>query len=276
MKSLSRVATLAGTGVLALGAALAFANVAVVRAAGQVASPDTVCNKTTPCLIKTNHGNGAAIEGVSLGSTGSTYLRRAAIEAHANGLTGVYGFSTGAAGGYFEDNNTTTFSLAAQTDASGGYPFLAASEGGGQFYVDYSGDGFFTGSVYATGFNIDLRTRTGRQVGTFPSQATRATIEDTGTARMRSGKGTVRFDADFAATIDFSSGYQVFLTPSGDNRGLYVASKYQGGFIVRESEGGRSSIDFDYRVVARPVGSTDARLPEVHLKWPDASRRVPQ
>jgi hypothetical protein len=190
-------------------------------------------------------------------------------------LNGVFGFSTGQSAGIFENDNTTYISLVAGTAVSGGIPFAATSNGG-TFYVDYSGDGFFTGSVNATGFNYDLRTRAGRQVGTFPSQATRATIEDTGTARMRSGKGTVRFDADFAATIDFSSGYQVFLTPSGDNRGLYVASKYQGGFIVRESEGGRSSIDFDYRVVARPVGSTDARLPEVHLKWPDASRRVPQ
>jgi hypothetical protein len=76
MRSLTRVATLAGTGVLALGAALAFANVAVVRAAGQVTSPDTVCNKTTQCLVKTNHGNGPGIEGVSLGSTGSTAGRR--------------------------------------------------------------------------------------------------------------------------------------------------------------------------------------------------------
>ncbi len=119
MRSLSRVATLAGTGVLALGAALAFANVAVVRAAGQVASPDTVCNKTTPCLVKTNHGNGAGIEGVSLGS-GSGSASSAAIVGRANGLNGVFGFSTGQSAGIFENDNTTYISLVAGTAVSGG------------------------------------------------------------------------------------------------------------------------------------------------------------
>jgi hypothetical protein len=277
MRYFSRAATLAGTGVLVLGTALAASNVAIVHAAGQVAQPDAICNKVSPCLVKTNHGNGAGIEGISLGSSVSG-LTNSAIEGSANGLNGVYGLSTGRNGGFFENKTTSYYTLYAETDATGGFPFAAVGPGGGYFDVDSSGDGYFSGSVNATAFNIDLRTRGGREVSTFPSQATRATIEDTGTARMRSGKGIVRFDADFVSTLDFSSGYQVFLTPSGDNRGLYVASKYQAGFVVRESEGGRSTITFDYRVVGHPVGSTDARLPEVHLTGPDASSkgRVPQ
>jgi len=110
-----------------------------------------------------------------------------------------------------------------------------------------------------------LRTR-GGDVRAFNSESTRATIEDTGTARLVAGEGTVRFDSALAEAIDMQQGYQVLLTPDGDTRGLYVAQKYQGGFIVRETEHGRSSIYFDYRIVAHPVGSNGERLPAVSIK----------
>lgn len=76
----------------------------------------------------------------------------------------------------------------------------------------------------------------------------------------------VRFDSALANVIDIRQGYQVFLTYDGETRGLFVARKYEGGFIVREVEHGRSSIEFDYRVVAHPVGSANERLPVVTLK----------
>ena len=102
--------------------------------------------------------------------------------------------------------------------------------------------------------------------------APRATIEDTGTARLTGGVGAVHLEPDFASTLDTSKGYQVFLTPDGDTRGLYVAAKYQGGFIVREAEHGRSSVYFDYRVVARLAGSSDERFPAYHPKRPPRPR----
>jgi hypothetical protein len=52
-------------------------------------------------------------------------------------------------------------------------------------------------------------------------------------------------------SIDPRFGYQVFLTPDGDTRGLYVANKYTGGFTVREVQGGRGNFNFDYHVYAR-------------------------
>jgi hypothetical protein len=120
--------------------------------------------------------------------------------------------------------------------------------------------------VTAAGFNTDVQARDGSHVGTFGAQSTRATIEDTGTARLMNGEGAVRFDAAFARTLDLRRGFQVSLTPDGDTRGLFVAAKYEGGFIVRETEHGRSSIDFDYRVVAQPYGASEARLPILNLK----------
>lgn len=42
---------------------------------------------------------------------------------------------------------------------------------------------------------------------------------------------------------------------------LFVEGSFAGVAVVRESQGGRSSISFDYRIVARPAGATGARLP---------------
>ena len=53
----------------------------------------------------------------------------------------------------------------------------------------------------------------------------------------------------------------MFLTPEGDNRGLYVDHKTGAGFDVRESQGGRSTIAFSYRIVGKPLGSSAQRLP---------------
>lgn len=100
-------------------------------------------------------------------------------------------------------------------------------------------------------------------------ESTRSAVEDTGTARMANGMATVRFDPAFAQFIDASSGYQVFVTPDGQTRGwLFVAEKYQGGFVVREAMGGRSSVAFDYRVVAKPFGASNDRLPTIRIPKP--------
>ena len=46
-----------------------------------------------------------------------------------------------------------------------------------------------------------------------------------------------------------------------DTRGLYVSLKTPSGFEVREAQGGRSSLPFDYRIVARPLDAANDRLP---------------
>lgn len=45
--------------------------------------------------------------------------------------------------------------------------------------------------------------------------------------------------------------------------GLYVTQKNLAGFTVVENAGGRSTIPFGYRIVARPYGVTGSRLPMV-------------
>ncbi len=266
MITLSKGAILAGAGALLLGGSLALSSVGAASGAGEI-QPDksSSCTKKGPCTSITN-GRGPAIYAASQ----SSHLNSAAaVEAVANGLIGMHSYSALETGGWSESGSTSYAGFYASSDAGTGYPFEAYdSSTGNEFYTDESGDGFFDGSVTASTYYTAERTRDGGRVGSFLAQSTRATIEDSGTARMMSGEAAVRFDSAFARTIDARAGYQVFLTPDGDTRGLYIASKYEGGFIVREIEHGRSSISFDYRVIARPYGASEARLPEINLRRP--------
>ena len=92
-----------------------------------------------------------------------------------------------------------------------------------------------------------------------PESATE-TIEDVGTAQMAGGVANVRLDPAFAAMMDHRW-YYVFLTPFGDTRGLYVSLTAASSFQVREVERGRSTLNFDYRIVAHPIDATNDRLP---------------
>lgn len=53
------------------------------------------------------------------------------------------------------------------------------------------------------------------------------------------------------------------LTPDGDTKGLYVASKSPTQFVVREVQGGRGSLDFDYHIYASHAGSAGVRMAEM-------------
>lgn len=98
---------------------------------------------------------------------------------------------------------------------------------------------------------------------------TMPSVEDFGEAQLVNGDARVEISTDFANVIDKQSGYLVFVTPEGDTNGLYIASKDAAGFEVRENRGGRSSVAFEYRIVARPYQTPGGRLPMV-----DAGRFV--
>jgi hypothetical protein len=102
-----------------------------------------------------------------------------------------------------------------------------------------------------------------RSVSEYAALESQPTVEDTGDAMLVNGMAQVALDPSFANVMDTSAGYRVFVTPDGDCRGLYVASRSNGGFIVRELQGGRSNAPFEYRIVAKRFGVGAARLPMV-------------
>lgn len=271
MKLFSNSAFTAGTAALLLAASFMLSSSGSVAGSQiQPAKTKITCSKATACFEASNSSTGPAIEGVSTGDYPAT--TNAAVEGTASGgLSGVTGISMGTGpGGYFESGGYYA-SLEGVSKSSSVAPLLACGNvsGGNCFYSDAFGNGVFGGSVTAFGgFQTVMQARTGETVRASFAQTPAATMEDTGTARLLRGESAVRLDPAFASTIDPSRGYQVFLTPSGDTRGLYVSAKYEAGFFVRENEHGRSSVYFDYRVVARPLGESNARLPQSNVKWP--------
>jgi hypothetical protein len=109
-------------------------------------------------------------------------------------------------------------------------------------------------------------TAPGRAVVGYAATVSQPTIEDFGEAQLADGLSYVRLGADFANVVDERADYSVFITPEGNSRGLYVTEKTRVGFTVRENEGGRSTLAFSYRIVARPFDSHEPRLPMVALR----------
>ena len=94
----------------------------------------------------------------------------------------------------------------------------------------------------------------------YSAKSTLPTVEDTGTAALVRGAAVVRLDPTFAASVDPNASYRVFLTPNGDTRGLFVATKTPSGFVVREAQAGHASVSFDYRIVATALGQAGQRM----------------
>jgi hypothetical protein len=77
---------------------------------------------------------------------------------------------------------------------------------------------------------------------------------------LQNGSATIHLDPTYAETVNTTIEYHVFLTPNGDCAGLYVAQKTPTAFEVRELRGGKSSVAFDYRIVAKRLGLESLRL----------------
>jgi hypothetical protein len=294
MRSISKSAIVTGAGVVLLGASLALSSAGVSgasqdhAAAGHAkpAAKAKTCDTNGFCLSEQNEdGAGGAILGDAVNDgVGGVVTNDYGVYGSAQNEFGVYGYAPtygifGQAddyGVYGEAVNYGLFGVSSGAGTSGigvyaeaantggAFPLWAQGEGNGSGYfsVDSYGDGVFTGFVQAIGgYTEVIRMNDGTRANANVALAPRATIEDTGTARMNDGVAAVHFENDFARSLDVGQGYQVFLTPDGETRGLYVAQKYEGGFIVRENDHGRSSVYFDYRIVAHPAGSSAMRFP---------------
>jgi hypothetical protein len=185
--------------------------------------------------------SGKAVYGASSAGQG-VYAQSStgrAFEGHTNGGIGAYVTNTSGNGGDFGG------SYAGLIGRSNTFPLVITNASGGNlFYIDGNGNVYYHGSL------SHFASPGGSPIVTSYAQSTTPSIEETGTARLAFGQANVAFSASFARSINASRVYQVFLTPGGDTRGLYVATKYTGGFTVKEMQGGRSNIPFDYHVYA--------------------------
>lgn len=177
------------------------------------------------------------------------------LASYANGADAIYTRNTN---GNAIDAEGTYIGLLGRSPAGGSttYPLVLTDQNANDlFWVDDGGNVNYHGGLYQFS-----RVNGGATVKSFGARTSSPTIEDTGTAQLVNGAAVVRLDSTFAASIDTSSAYRVFLTPDGDTRGLFVASKTSTGFVVRETQGGRATLSFDYRIVATSYGQAGQRM----------------
>ena len=138
--------------------------------------------------------------------------------------------------------------------------FLAQGPGfsNAQCTIDVKGNLACTGTVSPAAVTPE-----GRQVKLYGVASPENWFEDFGSGQLSGGIANISLDPAFASTVNAAETYRVFLTPSGDCNGLFVASKTASGFEVRELGGGVSSISFDYRIVAKRRGYESVRMEDI-------------
>jgi hypothetical protein len=249
----------------------------------------------------TGNDNGFGIVGSAIGTSGIGTVGSAStgigLEGNATQGIGVAGNSNSNYAGYF--NSSSGYGVFAQSQSnvafvgrtangnasdiqgsnigllgrspSAGYPLvLTDATPNTLFQVDGYGNVSYTGSLTHVGSISG-----GGKARSFSPSATQPTIEDTGTAQLVNGVAVVRLDPTFAAAIDPTTAYRVFVTPAGDTRGLFVASRTPAGFIVRESQAGRSTVAFDYRIVASMLGQTGQRMARINPATDTPLKKAP-
>jgi hypothetical protein len=148
-----------------------------------------------------------------------------------------------------------------------GHGVIGIAHTRGKYAGAFSGDVLVSGSLTVLGAGAKsaaVRVGKGEYRRLYTMESPESWFEDFGEGSLRRGRATVRLPADFAPLVH-TNGYHVFVTPHGDCRGLCVSSRTRAQFEVRELNGGRSSVGFSYRIVAKRRDIPGKRLEKVRL-----------
>jgi hypothetical protein len=155
----------------------------------------------------------------------------------------------------------TTLFVQNNSNGSGPYPqtiFVAMDpnyNNDSYCYIDINADLWCSGSTYSP-VSLD----DGRRVALAAVESPENWFEEYGGGTLSDGVASVTLEPAFAQTVNTAVEYRVFLTPKGDCEGLYVTNETPAGFEVHELRGGRSSVTFDYKIVAKRKGYENVRL----------------
>jgi len=178
----------------------------------------------------------------------------------------VIGTSDNKAGGIFQNNGPSYYTLFGFNYATGstGFPWAAFNGDGSGCSINPEGDFSCNGTKNAV-VPVDGGKR---WVAESAIESPNVWFEDFGSAELVGGVATVRLDARFAQTVNTKSEYHVFLTPNGDCKGLYVHQKTATDFEVRELGNGNSHVRFDYRITALRKNYENVRFKDHSREFP--------
>jgi hypothetical protein len=205
-------------------------------------------------------GSGDGVPGVTALSTSGYSMYALSYDQATENTGSLFAFSEH--GGIQTQTETGNALWAVQYSTTNAPALVATSPGWAAGFVGgviIDGDLFCTGSKNAV---IDYPDGSHRALCCM--EAPEAWFEDFGRASLAGGSAAIALEARFAALVDDDE-YHVFVTPEGDCKGLYVASRSREGFVVRESQDGTSDVPFSYRVAIRRTDIDNERFKAVQL-----------
>jgi len=186
----------------------------------------------------------------------------------ANNITNgtVSSWNTNWTGGIIFGNNVILRGVNSYFKMEGGWEY----QNGAQFVGQVAFNGFqFTGQLGGTLSLTNLTTSGSKSFAIDdPSDGTKTIrytcvespkvlVEDAGDAQLSNGQATITLDATFSRVSE--GALRATVTPTGDCKGLYVASVAadRSSFVVRECQGGTSNVGFNWRAWATRLGYVD-------------------
>ena len=209
-------------------------------------------------------GNSAGVKGAANNGVG--------VIGASGGNIGVYGASS-ANVGVFGDADVNT-AVMGRTGAGIGVYGTATRPGQGGRAAVFDGTVLVNGPFTVVGGpkSAGVRHPDGSVRRMYCQEGTEPYFEDVGRATLTNGRTEVTLDSDFNAVVK-GDDYLVFLTPEADCKGLFVSRRGPNRFVVEELQGGKSTLGFSYRVMARRREDVGTRMEKVDVR-PAQSRDV--
>lgn len=134
--------------------------------------------------------------------------------------------------------------------------------------AQFDGNVFINGDLTKTGAGscVAVPGRGGSLRRLYSIDSPESWFEDFGEAQLVNGKAKVKIGRDFAAVV--RGRYHIYISAYGSSKGLYVKRRKHNSFSVREQGGGKSSLTFSYRIVAKRKDIAGRRLQKVKLPAP--------
>lgn len=224
-----------------------------------VAAPGALGSSTSSYGLSATSTAGVGLAGSTIAKTGAGVLGETAaaggigIEAVSASGAGVFGSGAQSFSG-LGPVRITGYGASITNPGIPGPPLMIVRDRTDVFVVDYYGEPGYTGLWHCPSqYFLDTTPVTGGAtcLAQDPNaKQGKTSLERAGEARLTGGSAFVSLDPAIARQLDPAQPYNVTLTPEGDSTGsLYVASQGPGGFVVRE-HGGRSSVAFEFDIVA--------------------------
>lgn len=114
---------------------------------------------------------------------------------------------------------------------------------------------------------VPVAGNTQKRIATYASTGITQDVYAKGKAELTDGVAVVYFDSSFAALTGSGDNVVVTVTPLGQSAGIYISEIRADGFVVRENNGGASSINFTWIAVcsnpSTPVADVSPEIRDV-------------